>query len=203
VQSSAPSADPGDPINSLIGARVRAIRLDEGLTLNALAAKSNVSRAMLSLIERGETSPTATLLDKVATALNVSLAALFEDTSAQPSPVSRRNDHASWRDPETGYVRRNISPANHPSSIQIVEVTLPASARIAYDNGPRDFRIHQQIWIRKGRVEITVGDVTHHLGSDDCLAMELGAPTVFCNRTRVDARYIVVLSTERPHRRKT
>jgi len=184
-------------INSRIAARVRALRAEHGMTLDTMAAKCEVSRSMLSLVERGESSPTAVVLERIATGLGVSLATLFEDSSAPVNPVSRREERTPWRDPQSGYVRRNISPANFPSPIQIVEVTLPAGARVAYETGARDVRIHQQIWMHEGTIELTVGKVTHRLAPDDCLAMQLDEPTTFRNRTRKPARYIVVLSTER------
>ena len=115
-------------INGRIARRVRSLRAELGLTLDALAAKSDVSRSMISLVERGESSPTAAVLEKIASGLGVSLAALFDDASAPVNPVSRRADRTAWRDPQSGYIRRNISPANFPSPIQIVEVVLPAGA---------------------------------------------------------------------------
>ena len=48
-------------INHRIAARVRQIRADSGLALDALAERSGVSRSMISLIERGESSPTASM----------------------------------------------------------------------------------------------------------------------------------------------
>lgn len=185
-------------INARIAGRVRALRTGLGMSLDALAAKCEVSRSMISLIERGESSPTAVVLEKIATGLGVSLATLFDDASAAASPVARRDDRTPWRDPQSGYVRRNISPANFPSPIQIVEVVLPAGARVAYETGARDVSIHQQIWVREGRIEVTVGNITHRLSEDDCLAMQLNEPMAFRNRTRKPARYIVVLATERP-----
>ena len=187
----------GGHINARISRRVRALRSELGMTLDSLAARSSVSRSMLSLVERGESSPTAVVLEKIATGLNVPLATLFEDPSAPPSPVARRDERQSWRDPESGYVRRNISPPSYASPIQIVDVLLPAGAKVAYETGARDARIHQQIWVLDGSMEVTVGDVTHRLGEDDCLAMRLEAPITFRNRSRKPARYAVVLSTER------
>ena len=151
---------------------------------------------MISLIERGKSSSTAVVLEKIATGLGVPLASLFDDPSAAVNPMSRRGDRATWRDPQSGYVRRNISPAEFPSPIQIVEVVFPAGARVAYETGPRDVRIHQQIWVQEGSIEVTVGQVTHTLSDDDCLAMRLDEPTAFRNRTRKPARYVVILSTE-------
>jgi len=186
----------GQEINQRIASRVRALRAEQGLTLEALAVKSEVSRSMLSLIERGESSPTAVVLDKIATGLGISLASLFDDGSAPPNPIARRADRVPWRDPASGYLRRNISPANFPSPIHIVEVELPAGASVAYETGARDVSIHQQIWVQAGNLELTVGEVTYSLGEDDCLAMQLDAPTTFRNRTQQATRYVVVVVTE-------
>jgi len=186
-----------DDINSRIAARVRELRAVRNLSLDALAAKSDVSRSMLSLIERGESSPTAMVLEKVATGLGVALASLFEDSAAPANPVSRKEDHVPWKDPETGYVRRNISPPNFPSPLQIVDVMLPAGARVAYESSARDVSIHQQIWVQEGSIEVTYGKVTQKLNEDDCFAMQLDEQMVFRNRTRKPARYIVVIANER------
>jgi hypothetical protein len=152
---------------------------------------------MISLVERGESSPTAVVLEKIATGLGVPLATLFDDPSASANPVSRRDDRTPWRDPQSGYIRRNISPANFPSPIQIVEVVLPAGATVAYETGVRDASIHQQIWVQEGSIEVTLGSVTYRLAEDDCLAMQLDQQTAFRNRTRKAARYVVIVATER------
>jgi transcriptional regulator with XRE-family HTH domain len=194
-----PAAAPVTPdINARIASRVRSLRRDLGVTLEALAAKCDVSRSMISLVERGESSPTAVVLEKIASGLGVSLATLFDDSRAPASPVSRRDDRAPWRDPQFGYIRRNISPAGFPSPIQIVEVVLPAGARVAYETGARDVSIHQQIWVQEGSIEVTLGSVTYRLSEDDCLAMQLDEPTAFRNRTRKPARYVVIIASERP-----
>ncbi|HEY2677878.1 MAG TPA: XRE family transcriptional regulator [Steroidobacteraceae bacterium] len=185
-------------INARIAGRLRSLRAARHMTLDTLAARSEVSRSMISLVERGESSPTAVVLEKIATALNVPLATLFDDPGARPSPVSRPTDRTAWRDPQSGYVRRNISPANFPSPIQIVDVTLPGGARVAYETGARDVSIHQQIWVQDGRIEVTVGGETHRLSPDDCLAMQLNMPVAFRNRTRKAARYFVIVTGERP-----
>src|SRR5438477_2637235 len=185
-------------IDARIAGRVRTLRGDLGLTLDTLAAKGDVSRSMLSLVERGESSPTAVVLEKIASGLGVSLATLFDDSSAPANPLSRREDRTPWRDPQSGYVRRNISPANFPSPIQIVEIVLPAGARVTYETGARDATIHQQIWVQEGSIEVTLGSVTYRLSEDECLAMQLDEQTAFRNSTRKPARYLVIIATERP-----
>jgi transcriptional regulator with XRE-family HTH domain len=182
-------------INARIAARVRSLRAASSLSLEALATRSAVSRSMLSLVERGETSPTAVVLEKIASALGTTLASLFDDAGASLNPVSHTADRTTWKDPQSGYLRRNISPASFPSPIRIVEVVFPAGARVSYETGARESAVAQQIWVRQGTVEVTVGKVTHKLAKDDCLAMQLDAPVTFRNRTRQAAQYIVVLST--------
>ena len=184
-------------IDAAIAERLRALRNGRNMTLDELAGRSGVSRAMISRIERGEASPTAQLLSRLCAALDVTLSAFFAPEGEEASPLSRHADQPVWRDPETGYIRRNISPANFPSPLQLVEVVLPAGAHVAYDTVPRDAGYHQQIWMQEGTIEITVGGKMHRLSEDDCLAMQLDEPTAFRNRTRKPARYIVVLSTDR------
>jgi transcriptional regulator with XRE-family HTH domain len=181
-------------INARIARRVKELRAELGLSLDVLSSRCGVSRSTLSLIEREETSSTAVLLEKVATGLGVSVATLFEDSTAAASPVSRRRDRLSWRDPHSGYIRRNISPANFPSPIQIVEVIFPAGATVAYESGTREVVIHQQVWVQKGAIEVAVGKVNYRLVEDDCLAMQVNEQVTFRNRTRKGAKYIVALT---------
>jgi transcriptional regulator with XRE-family HTH domain len=182
-------------INGRIATRVRALRADSGLSLEALAGRCAVSRSMLSLVERGETSPTAVVLEKIATALGCTLASLFDDADAPANPVSHDADRSTWKDPQSGYTRRNISPPNFPSPIRIVEVAFPAGAKVSYESGARESAVAQQIWVREGAIEVTVDKTTHRLAKDDCLAMRLDAPVTFRNRTRKAAHYVVVLSS--------
>ncbi|MDB5373424.1 MAG: DNA-binding protein [Belnapia sp.] len=71
-----------------IGDRIHALRAARGLTLKALAGRAAVSRAMLSRIERGESSPTAHLLNKICNGLGITLAALFAAAEAPAGTVT-------------------------------------------------------------------------------------------------------------------
>lgn len=184
-----------DTINQRIAQRVRELRAASGLSLEALAAGCGVSRSMISVIERGESSPTAVLLEKLATGLGVTLASLFDASDARPEPVARREAQPLWRDPASGYLRRNVSPAGVAAPFQIVEVSLPAGAQVAYETGAREPRVHQQVWVLEGSLQVTVGDAQHRLDSGDCLAMALDQPTGFHNPNTEPARYAVVLTT--------
>lgn len=187
-------------INARLAMRLRNLRAERGLTLEALAERAGVSRSMISLVERGESSPTAAVLDRLAAGLGVTLASLFaEGARADASPLSRRADQVTWRDPETGYLRRNLSPAGFPSPIELAEIVLPAGARVAYDTpGTRAVGISQQVWVMEGEIELSVDGVTHALDAGDCLAMRLEGPIAFRNPTRRDARYVVALAADQP-----
>lgn len=191
-------------LNQRIAERVRELRAAKGLSLEALAAHSGVSRSMISLIERGESSPTAVVLEKLATALGVMLASLFDTPAAAhtpASPVARRADQVQWQDPASDYLRRNISPPGVSQPMQIVEVHFPPGGRVAFETGVRDLRVHQQVWVLEGAIDITVGDARHALREGDCLAMQLDRPTMFHNPSRKSARYAVVIASERSAKR--
>jgi len=191
-------------INQLIARRLRELRDAQGLSLALLAERSGVSRSNISLIERGESSATATVLDKLSAALGVTVASLFEQSAAEaPSPVARVQDQPVWTDPGSGYVRRNLSPAIY-SPIQLVEVSFPAGQRVAYETGTRDAEVHQQVWLIEGRMEVTVGATRWTLDAGDCLAMRLDQPIAWHNPTDKPARYLVALVTQvhKPPRRE-
>ncbi len=181
-----------------LAARLRGLRMGRGFTLDGLAGRAGVSRSMISLIERGESSPTAAVLHRLATGLGMTLASLFaEEERSGASPVARRADQPAWRDPETGYLRRNLSPPGFPSPIELVEVVLPPGARVAYDGVPRSTGINQQVWVLEGTVGLAAGTDAYRLAGGDCLAMRVDRPTVFCNPTDRPARYVMALTTDR------
>jgi transcriptional regulator with XRE-family HTH domain len=197
--------DAAPDLNQRIAERVRELRAAHGLSLDALARKSGVSRSMISLIERGESSPTAVVLEKVAAGLSVTLASLFDTPAAAAQsprgPVARRDDQPQWQDPASGYRRRNVSPPGVPQPMQIVEVRFPPGGRVAFEARARDVRVHQQVWVLEGAIDVTLGTERHRLREGDCLAMQLDRPTMFHNPTRKPTRYAVVLASETPSRR--
>ncbi|MBK8475752.1 MAG: helix-turn-helix domain-containing protein [Opitutaceae bacterium] len=186
-------------LNKRIAARVRELRDAQNLSLEALAKTTGVSRSMISLIERAECSPTAVVLEKLSVGLGVVLASFFDvptNEQASRSPLARAKDQPLWRDPESGYIRRNVSPAGPPRAGQIVEVEFPAGVRVVFDSSARNTVIHQQVWVLEGSMEIGVGDERHRLQPGDCLLMQHNKPILFHNPTHKTARYAVVTVPE-------
>jgi transcriptional regulator with XRE-family HTH domain len=183
-------------VNDRIAERVRDLRSARRLSLAALAQRCGVSRSMISLIERAESSPTAVLLERLAAGLDVPVATLFDAPEPEGGPVARASEQTPWHDPESGYVRRSVSPGGHVSPIQIAEISFPAGARVAYETGGRDAVVHQQVWVLEGAIDVTVGSERHRLGEGDCLALVLDLPIVYSNPTAATARYAVVIASE-------
>jgi len=189
----------GMDITQRIGRRLHELRSAAGLSLDALAQKSGVSRSNISLIERGQSSPTAVVLDKLSSALGVSVASMFEagPAPAAPSPLARVADQPVWDDPASGYRRRNVSPPG-VSPLQLVDVIFPAGQRVAFETSERDADIHQLVWMIDGVMEIGHGSERWALSPGDCLAMRLDAPIRFHNPGSKPARYLVALTGARP-----
>ncbi|ANN76266.1 helix-turn-helix domain-containing protein [Bordetella flabilis] len=183
-------------INHVIATRVRDLRSQHAWSLDVLADRSGVSRSTISLIERGESSPTAIVLDKLATALHVPLASLFEQSSPEtsPSPISRADTQAVWKDPASGYVRRHLS-APMPCPTQLVEIHFPAGQRVSYETAMQEPDVVQQLWMMRGTMEVRMGETVWRLAEGDCLTMKLDQPTTFHNPGRAMARYLVALTT--------
>jgi transcriptional regulator with XRE-family HTH domain len=180
-------------IDQDIGERIRVLRSGQGLTLDDLAARSGVSRAMLSRVERGESSPTAQLLNRVCGGLGVTLSKLFAAAEKPASPVNRRADRTVWRDPASGYVRHAVSPPGTGSPTDLIEIDFPAGAAVAFE-AQHLAGTDQHVWLLAGRMEITIGESHHRLDAGDCLHMRFGQPVMFRNPGGKPARYLVVIT---------
>ncbi|MER8863506.1 XRE family transcriptional regulator [Mesorhizobium sp. M0751] len=184
--------DIANDISSTIGRRIHAERVVRSWSLAELAERSDVSKAMLSTIERGMTSPTAALLVRIAAAFGMTLSTLIARAELQGGGLLRERDQPVWSDPATGYVRRHLSPVSD-MPLELIRVQLPAGAKVSFPAASYAF-IKQQIWLISGRLEFTEGDIVHRLEPGDCLA--LGAPSdcVFHAPGPGAADYLVALA---------
>ncbi|MEH6690709.1 MAG: helix-turn-helix domain-containing protein [Pseudorhizobium pelagicum] len=180
-----------------VGERLQALRHAQGLTLDELAARSGVSRAMISRVERAEASPTAALLARLCEALGLSLSAFFADEAQPASPLSRHGEQRLWRDPHTGYLRRSVSPPGMPSRVDLVEVEFPPGARVAFPPRAESRVMTQHVWLFEGELQMTIGETVHRLAPGDCLFMDLGDAFEFHNPGERPARYAVILDRGR------
>jgi transcriptional regulator with XRE-family HTH domain len=176
-----------------LAARLKAEREARGWSIAALAERSGVSKAMISKVERGEASPTAALLGRLSGAFGLTVSTLLARAEAVGGGVMRSADQTPWRDPETGLIRRTLTPPGADPELVLAE--LPPGARIAYPAASYALLRGQCIWLMAGRLLFREGAHVHSLGPGDCLA--LGAPSdcAFENPSATEAaRYLVALA---------
>jgi transcriptional regulator with XRE-family HTH domain len=174
-----------------IAERVRAERTMRGWSLADLSQRAGVSKAMLSAIERGEASPTATLLVRIAAAFGMTLSALIARAELRGGRLLREEEQPCWADPETGYVRRHLSPVSD-MPLELIKVELPAGATVRFPASAYVF-IRQQIWLIDGRLDFSEGDVRHAMRPGDCLALGPPSDCVFHAPGPRPAVYLVAL----------
>jgi transcriptional regulator with XRE-family HTH domain len=165
-------ATPRADVGQALAARIRFERASRHWSMEELSKRADVSRAMISKIERQECSPTATVLGRLSGAFGISMSALLANAEADGQRLARLEEQQVWIDPETKYIRRAVSPLAG-SPLQLVEVELPPLARLTFPAKAYTF-LHQQIWILSGRLVFLEGPDVHNLRRGDCL--QLGYP---------------------------
>lgn len=170
--------------------RIGEQRARRGWSLAELSERSGVSRSMLSKIERQEASPTATILLRIASAFDITLAELMTLGAAAPR-LLRAADQPAWTDPASGYHRRQVY-LSAALPLELVEVELPAGASVAAPSASYAL-IRQVLWVLEGAVTIAEGGVETRLEAGDRL--EFGPPSdvVFRNPGARAARYLVAV----------
>jgi transcriptional regulator with XRE-family HTH domain len=180
-----------DDASAAIAGRIKALRSERGWSLADLSARARVSKAMLSKVERGEASPTAVVLVRIATAFGLTLAALAAPAEAGRPRLVRAGSQPVWRDPKTRYLRRQLfSSAECP--LELVDVTLPARATVSFPASAYEFSWHVVV-VLDGKLEVREGRLRSELATGDRL--EFGAPSdvTFRNRGARACRYLVAV----------
>ncbi|WP_327720779.1 XRE family transcriptional regulator [Streptomyces sp. NBC_00490] len=167
-----------DPVDVRLGARLAELRAERGWSLGELAERSGVSRSTLSRAERAETSPTASLLNRLCGVYGRTMSQLLSEVEAEPAPLMRAAEQPVWEDRASGFLRRSVSPPHTGLRGELVEGRLAAGADIAYDRPPVP-GLEQHIWVLEGALDVTAQDVERHLDTGDCLRLRVWGPTRF------------------------
>ncbi|WP_395347807.1 helix-turn-helix domain-containing protein [Variovorax sp. UC122_21] len=190
--ASSSATEPAEPIDALIARRLLALRQAQGLSLAELAERSGVSKAMISKVERAQSSPTAVLLGRLAAGLGVPLAQLLtQDEGRDTQRLRPRAAQAVWRDPGAGYLRRQVLERGAAGGIELVEVELPRAARVAYPRwSGKPYR--QCLWLLEGELQVDYGEERFRLASGDCLDFGVDRALVFQALGDGGCRYLLV-----------
>lgn len=186
------AAAPGG-LDAAIGARLQALRQARGLSLGALAEASGVSKAMISRVERAQSSATAALLGRLAAGLGTTLSELLVTGPPPPGRLRRRADQPTWRDPERGYRRRQVAPADAATGVELVEVELPRRTAVHYP--PWQGRPYaERVWVLEGRLQLAWGAELFELEAGDSVDIAVDRELVFRSAGDAACRYLLVIS---------
>jgi transcriptional regulator with XRE-family HTH domain len=181
-----------DDLSHRLAHRLRLERDGRGWSLADLAERSGVSKATISKIERAEVSPTAVVLVRLASAFDLTLAGLMLRAEGQGERLSRAGEQPVWRDPETGYIRKQVfSRPDHP--VEIIRVELPPRQRVTLPASSYA-HIRQLVWVQTGNLIISEAGARYVLGAGDCLGFGPPAETTFANETNAPCVYVVALA---------
>jgi transcriptional regulator with XRE-family HTH domain len=181
-----------DDLSERIARRLRLERDGRNWSLADLAERSGVSKAMISKIERAEVSPTAVILVRLAAAFDLTLAGLMLRAEGQGERLIRANEQPVWRDPDSGYLRKQVfSRPDHP--LEIIRVELPAAQRVVLPASSYA-HIRQVVWVQAGSLVLIEAGERHVLGVGDCLGFGSPSEVTFANETSAPCVYVVVLA---------
>ena len=166
-----------------LGERIRGLRRGMGLTLDLLAARSGVSRAMISKMERGEKNPTLVVAAKVAEGLEVSLSQLVGIEERKEVVVVPRGRRMVVRDPVTGFERQLLSPSFGGRGIEFTRNAVPEGATSG-ELQPHRRGVEEYVVVERGRLRAVLGGEDYLLEEGDALYFEADVSHRFDNAGR-------------------
>jgi transcriptional regulator with XRE-family HTH domain len=180
-----------------LGRRIAVLRKAKGLTLQQLAARSGVSRAMLSKVERAEKSPTLAIMSRIARGLDVSLSTLI---GARPNSskvvVVRKAERVIFKDSVSGFDRELLSPHHVDNGVELLLHEIPAgksSGVLPVYTTPTE----KYLIVHQGSLTVVIGENRHTLREGDCLYFEVTSPYSFMNEGRVPCSYYLFVIRRR------
>ena len=175
-----------------LGNQIRMLRDQRRLSQRALAEASGISRNTLSLIERGQTSPTVSTLKSLAGALGVEINAFFQPyeetgivfTKADLRPYLLLN-HGTLADLGLGLLEPSVTPL-------LFHLEPGARSGPALTHDGQDF-----VFCLSGEILYSVNGRGYILESGDSLFFDGRLPHRFRNTATEDSSVLIILST--PH----
>jgi transcriptional regulator with XRE-family HTH domain len=183
-----------DPLQ--IGMRIKALREAMGLSLRDLGERAGVSAPMLSQVERGETSPTLAVAQKIATGLDLSLSQLLRLDESEGVTVIPRDERRPGKSRASGHEYQLLTP-QLPG--QRAEVSRHALAPGAMTGGPDDPPMHEPgsretAVLLAGRLTLTCAGTRYELNEGDAVTFDADLPHHFENPGRSEARFMAVVT---------
>jgi len=183
---------PADDLVETVARNLKRLRIRRGHSLERLAKRSGVSRAMLSQIELGKSAPTIGLLWKVACALDVPFASLISNSGLHGTVVLRKARSKLLTSADGDFSSRALFPFGTPRKVEFYELRLRPGCIEKADGHPPGTT--EYITVADGSVEIETGGALHPLAEGDSIVFEADSPHIYRNGGTAPARLFLVMS---------
>jgi transcriptional regulator with XRE-family HTH domain len=178
-----------------LGKNLKKIRLDKDYTLQDLAERSEISRSMLSQIERDEKNPTVNVLCQIAEALDVTVSQILGQEEVKDVVVIRNENREYFKDSKTGFQRILLSPAFPSKGIEFILNVIP-EGRSSGIFPPHKSHVKEHVYVVEGALQLTLGDQqTFKLEPGDSIYFEANVTHTFDNIGEGDCRYYLVIDS--------
>jgi len=171
-------------------------RTEQELTLDALSERSGVSRGMISKIERGQASPSAEVLGKLAEALGQSISQLVGGVRGDGIVKIEALAQPVYKEEPSGFERRSLSPMYRGRGVDFVLNTLPAGARTSPFPSHRA-GVEEHLFVEQGQLRVHIGDKAQTLSAGDFLFYPADVEHTFENIGAETARFFIVIDSTR------
>jgi XRE family transcriptional regulator, regulator of sulfur utilization len=183
-----------DDLTPQVGRRVRALREARGLSLRDLALRSGVSAPMLSQVERGETSPTLSVAQRIAAGLDLPLSTLLRLDERQHVAIVRKAARRIER--RDGHRVDELTPTLPGERASVTMHTLRPAARTG---GPADRPVHaagsrETVVAQSGRLALVVDGERYELAEGDAVTFDADLPHHFENPGKRAATFLAVVT---------
>jgi transcriptional regulator with XRE-family HTH domain len=187
-----------------LGANIHTLRTDQGLTLEALAEKSGVSRAMLSDVERGAKSPTVRIVAQIAQALDCTVSHLLGEPPPVPHQpavqVVRRKERAVTVEPRTDVERHQLAPSFVRRGVEVLMYSIPGNSRTSLPVQPQGTEAH--LTVTRGDLVCKLGTQEMKLADGDSVQFDADVEQTFINNEKKPCRFFMVVDAARPSQRR-
>jgi transcriptional regulator with XRE-family HTH domain len=171
-----------------VGARIRELREARGYSLRALADRSGLSLNAISRIERGESSPTVSSLQRLATTLSVPISEFFELGTEYGTILVRKNQRLRTRG--EGVLIESLGSGLQGQMMEPFLMTLQPGAIGGEE--PISHAGEEFVYCVQGEVEYLVDEEWHRLEAGDSLLFQSPQPHM-CRNTSLSKAIVLLI----------
>jgi transcriptional regulator with XRE-family HTH domain len=190
VEVASPSASAD--LTPIVGSNLRRLRTKRGLSLERLARSSGVSRAMLSQIELGKSTPTINVVWKIASALDLPFSALITDRRSRRPAVMRAATARVLTSHDGAFVSRALFPVDQLRPAEFYELHLAPTSVEKAEAHPAGTT--ENLVVVSGVLSLAIGGERHRLAAGDAILFEADVAHEYRNDDKEPLRMFLVMT---------